>query len=293
MELLRSMLFTPGNNLRMIQKAGGLGADAVILDLEDAVPIGEKETGRLFVRDSVEQVAAKGASVFVRVNALPTGLTAEDLRWAVQPRLAGVVLPKTESKEDVLTCAGWIADLEKEQGIKPGSILLVPLLETAKGVLLAWEVATASPRVTALAFGAIDFTRDMGTNLSPEGTEIFYARSHVALVSRAAGLQAIDTPWTDITDIDGLVKEARVARQLGFRGKLAIHPNHVEPLHRVFSPSEAEIVFARKVVTAFREAEAQGLGAISLDGRMIDVANARQAEQVMAWAEMIANKRKE
>ena len=293
MELLRSMLFTPGNNLRMIQKAGGLGADAVILDLEDAVPIGEKETGRLFVRDSVEQVAAKGASVFVRVNALPTGLTAEDLRWAVQPRLAGVVLPKTESKEDVLTCAGWIADLEKEQGIKPGSILLVPLLETAKGVLLAWEVATASPRVTALAFGAIDFTRDMGTSLSPEGTEIFYARSHVALVSRAAGLQAIDTPWTDITDIDGLVKEARVARQLGFRGKLAIHPNHVEPLHRVFSPSEAEIAFARKVVTAFREAEAQGLGAISLDGRMIDVANARQAEQVMAWAEMIANKRKE
>lgn len=293
MELLRSMLFTPGNNLRMIQKTGSLGADAVILDLEDAVPIGEKETGRLFVRDSVEQVAAKGPSVFVRVNALPTGLTAEDLRWAVQPRLKGIVLPKSESKEDVLTCAGWIAELEKEQGIEPGSTVLVPLLETAKGVLLAWEIATASQRVIALAFGAIDFTRDMGTNLSAEGAEIFYARSHVAIAARAAGLQAIDTPWTDITDIEGLVREAKVARQLGFKGKLAIHPNHVESLHRVFSPSEAEIAFARRVVVAFREAEAQGLGAISLDGRMIDVANARQAEQVMAWAEMIDSKRKE
>jgi len=292
-ELLRSMLFTPGNNLRMIQKTGSLGADAVILDLEDAVPIGEKETARLFVRDSVEQVAAKGPLVFVRVNALPTGLTAEDLRWAVQPKLKGIVLPKTESKEDVLTCAGWIAELEKEQGIPPGSTVLVPLLETAKGVLLAWEIATASPRVIALAFGAIDFTRDMGTNLSAEGTEIFYARSHVAIAAKAAGLQAIDTPWTDITNIEGLIKEAQSARQLGFKGKLAIHPNHVEPLHRVFSPAEAEVAFARRVVVAFCEAEAQGLGAISLDGRMIDVANFRQAEQVLAWAEMINSKRKE
>jgi citrate lyase subunit beta/citryl-CoA lyase len=291
MRLLRSMLFTPGNNRRMIQKAGTLGADAVILDLEDAVPMAEKETARALVRDSVEQVAAGGSQVFVRVNALITGLTAEDLRWVTQSGLTGVVLPKTESRQDVLEAVRLIDKLERERGIEPGSLALMPQLETATGVLDAREIATASKRIIALNFGSLDFTRDMGTTPSLEGTEVFYARSYIVVVARAARVMAIDTPWIDIADREGLVEEAKMARQLGFQGKLLIHPSQIEPVHQVFSPSEDEVAYARRVVQAFREAEAQGVGAISLDGKMIDVANARQAEELIARAEATARRK--
>lgn len=286
------MLFTPGNNLRMIYKAGTLGADAIILDLEDAVPMAEKETARIFVRDSIEQVAAGGSQVFVRTNAFTTGLAEEDLNWTVQAGLDGVVLPKVESREEVLEAERLIAALEKERGLEADSLVLVLTLESARGVVNAYEIATASKRTVALAFGALDFTRDMGTSVSREGTELFYARSRIAIVARAAEIQAIDTPWIDIADQEGLVQEAKAARQLGFRGKLLIHPSQIEPVNRVFSPSEDEIEYARKVVRAFKEAEAEGVGAISLEGKMVDIANFRQAEQLIAWAEAIAQKEK-
>lgn len=290
MRLLRTMLFTPGNNMRMIYKAGTLRADAIILDLEDGVPLAEKETARIFVRDSIEQVAAGGAQVFVRTNAFITGLAEEDLHWTVRAGLDGVVLPKVESRDEVLEADRLITALEKERELEPGSLTLVPSLESALGVVNAYEIATASKRTVALAFGALDFTRDMGTSVSREGTELFYARSRIAVVARAAGIQAIDTPWIDIADQEGLIREAKAVRQLGFRGKLVIHPSQIEPVNRVFSPSEDEIEYARKVVRAFKEAEAKGLGAISLEGKMIDIANFRQAEELIAWAEAIAQK---
>jgi len=290
MRLLRSMLFTPGNNKRMIDKAATLGADAVILDLEDAVPMAEKETARVLVKDAVEGVGAEGTQVFVRTNAIHTGLTAEDLRWAVQPGLTGIVLPKTESREHVLEAVDWIRALEDERDLDPGSVVLVLLVETAKGVLNAQEIAAASERIVAVAFGALDFTRDMGTSPSAEGTEQFYAQSYIALVARASGVQAIDSPCISIRDQDVLVAEARRSRQLGYCGKLLIHPGQIEPVNQVYSPSEEKVAHARKVVDAFRQAEAQGLGAISLDGTMIDAANARQAQDLLSWAEAIDQK---
>jgi citrate lyase subunit beta/citryl-CoA lyase len=228
--------------------------------------------------------------VFVRVNALITQLTAEDLRMVVQEGLEGIVLPKCESKADILEVERLIEDLEAQRRLKPGGLRLIPTLESAKGVLNAHEIATASKRIIAVAFGALDFTRDMGTSVSREGTELFYARSRIAIVARAARVQAIDTPWIDIADREGLIEEAKAVRQLGFRGKLLIHPSQIEPVNRVFSPSEAEIEYAKKVVKAFKEAEAKGLGAISLEGKMIDIANFRQAEELIAWAEAIAQK---
>lgn len=284
------MLFTPGNNMRMIYKAGALGADAVILDLEDAVPMAEKETARIFVKDSIEQVAAGGVQVFVRTNAFTTGLAEEDLNWTVQAGLDGIVLPKAESKDDVLETEKLIAVLEKERGLEAGSLVIIPTLETARGVMNAYEIAMASQRVVAIAFGAVDFTRDMGINLSREGTELLYARSRIAVAARAAEVQAIDTPRIDVADREGLVRDSERGRQLGFRGKLLIHPSQIEPVNRVFSPSEDEVEYARKVVEAFSEAEAKGLGAISLDGKMIDVANFRQAQDLIALAEAIAQK---
>lgn len=291
MYLLRSMLFTPGNNARMIQKAARLGADAVILDLEDAVPMTEKESARQEVSDAVDQVGVAGSLSFVRVNGLGTGLTLEDLKSVIQPGLVGIVQPKTESRADVLTVVKWISDAERDMGLEPESIVLVPLLETALGVLNAWEIATANPRIIALAFGALDFTRDMGTSPSAEGAEVLYARSRIALAASAARVQSIDTPWIDLANSEGLVEEARRVRQLGFRGKLVIHPSQIGPVNQAFSPVEEDVAHARKVAKAFRAAEARGLGAISLDGKMIDVANARQAEDVIAWAEAISQRR--
>lgn len=273
----------------MIQKASTLGADAIILDLEDAVPISEKEAARRLVGQSIVQVGAAGRQVFVRVNALSTGLTEEDLRSVVQPQLVGIVLPKAQSSADVATVAKWISELEGEQGMGRGSVALVPLLETARGVLDAREVAKAVPRIVAVAFGALDFARDMGIRLSAEGTEVLYARSRIALAASAAQVLAIDTPWIDIADREGLLREARHARQLGFRGKLVIHPSQIAHVNEVFSPSEDEVAYAREVVEAFHAAEAEGLGAISLDGKMIDAANARQAADLIASAEAISH----
>jgi len=279
------MLFTPGNNVRMIKKAGTLGPDAIILDLEDAVPMADKETARIFVRDSIEDLSVGASDVLVRVNALTSGLAEQDLQSVVQRGLVGIVIPKVESRDDVLEIASLI-DQQEEKGTAPGSHVLIPILEAAKGVLNALEIATASQRVVAIAFGAIDFARDMGIRLSGEGTELLYARSRIAISARAAGVQAIDTVWIDIADKEGLVRDAKMARRLGFRGKLLVHPSQIEPVNRVFSPSESELEYARKVVKAFERAEARRLGAISLEGRMIDLANYRHAQELlsMAWA---------
>jgi citrate lyase subunit beta/citryl-CoA lyase len=290
MILLRSMLFTPGNNERMMRKTGTLGADAVILDLEDAVPLAEKESARRLVKDAIRQVSAGGAQVFVRVNALPTGLIAEDLSWSVQPGIAGIVLPKAESGEQIASVEKVITELERERHMELGSVALVPLLETARGVLKAKEIATASKRNIAVCFGAVDFTRDMGISLSQEGQEILYAMSHVALVARAANVVAIDSPCVEFDDLDRLEWEVQRARQLGFRGKLLIHPRQIECVNRLFSPSEEELAYARKVKTAFESAQERGLGAVSLEGKMIDIANLRQAEEVLSWAQAIRSR---
>jgi citrate lyase subunit beta/citryl-CoA lyase len=282
MRLLRSMLFSPGNNMRMLYRAGLLGADAVILDLEDAVPMTDKETARLFVRDTIPQLVQQRSQVFVRVNALTTGLTAEDLQWVLQPGLAGVVLPKTESKGDIAELAHMLDDWMEARDLEWGEIAIIPILETAKGVLNAQEIAAADPRVVALAFGGVDFSRDMGVTLTREGTELLFARSYVALAARAAGRLAIDTPWIDVSDQAGLVAQAQAGRQIGFRGKLLIHPSQVAPVNQVFSPTPEEMTYARQVVDAFRDAEQKGIGAISLDGKMIDVANYRQAQDLLA-----------
>ena len=288
MRLLRTVLFTPGNNMKMICKAGTLAADALILDLEDAVPMADKETARTLVRDSIAELSAKGLDLLVRVNALTTGLAGQDLEWVAQEGLVGIVLPKVESRDDVLEFARLIDQQEKKKGKEPGSLLLIPILETAKGVLNAYEISMASQRIIAICFGALDYARDMGVTLSREGTELLYARSRLAISARAAGVQAIDTPWIDIADEEGLVREAEMARRLGFRGKLLIHPGQIEPVHRVFSPSQPEVEYATEVVAAFRASNARGVGAISLEGKMIDIANFRQAEDLLALDEAIA-----
>jgi citrate lyase subunit beta/citryl-CoA lyase len=290
MKVLRSILFTPGNNMRMIQKIPALTADAVVLDLEDSIPVADKDTARVFIRDSLKSAGSGSAEVYVRVNGLITGLTAEDCDFVVQDGLAGIVLPKVESKKDVLESEKIITELESKRGL--AATPLIVTIETAKGVMSAYEIASASRKVIAMGFGAVDYTRDLGTTLSKEGTELFVPRSIVAMASRAAGVQALDTVFIDLADEQGLIKDSQTARQLGFKGKFLIHPCQIDPVTKVFSPSLKEVEYARRIASAFREAEAKGLGATSLEGRMIDIPVYQQAKDLIALAEVIAEKEK-
>jgi len=292
MLLLRTMLFVPGNNMRMLHKARTLDADAIIIDLEDAVPTEDKETARVFVRDGIETVSKGESMVFVRVNGLTTGLAAQDLEESVCDGLDGIVLPKAESKKDILEAETILERIEKQKGLRVGSIIIVPILETAKGVLNAAEVAFASKRVAGLSFGAVDFTRDLGVSLSKEGVELSYPRAYVALVAKTAGIPAVDTVFIDIMDREGLIRDSKAAKQLGFRGKLLVHPNQIQPVNEVFSPTQQEVEYCKRVVAVFKEAQTRGAGAISLDGKMIDYANYRQAEDILAiWDAIIKRKK--
>ncbi len=290
------MLYIPGNNLRMITKAVNLAADAIILDLEDAVPLLDKGTARVMVRDSIAAIQESGAAIFVRVNALITGLTQLDVEAVTTAGLTGFMLSKSETAEDVRQLEALMASVEKKAGLEANSLKIIPLIESARGVMNALEIAAASSRITALAFGAGDYYRDLGravTSLSATEHELLFARSMLVNAGRAVGVQAIDTPFLGLlTDKEALTYQTELALQLGFKGKQTIHPAQIEFINETFSPSEADIGYARRLVVAFEEAQKKGLGAISFEGKMIDLMSHRQAEALVHYADLIDEKRK-
>jgi len=290
MAVMRSVLSVPGNSMRMIEKAPTLSADIIMLDLEDSVPAAEKETARFLVKDSIEKVGGGGSDAYVRINGRASGLMEEDLVEVVQDGLKGIVLPKTEGKEEVLALERKLDELEKEKQLKPGSIAVQLLVETARGVVLAYEAATASKRVSSVLFGAVDYTRDMRVELTKEGTEVFLARAQVALVARAAGIIAIDSPWTAYGDVEGFIKDTKFGRQLGYEGRMLIHPTQIEPCHQIFTPSRVAVEYARRVVQAFDEAVKRGVASVGLDGKMIDLAVYRAQRDLLSAADTIAER---
>jgi len=278
----RSLLFAPASDLRKAEKALSLDADGVILDLEDAVALAEKIKARSLALDVLGR--AGGKAVYVRVNGVASPFLVGDLMAVMGGRPAGIVLPKAESAEEVKRVDWLMGQLEKEYEI-PDQIELIPLIETARGVINAYEIAAAGARVKCLAFGAVDYTLDIGTSLSAEGDEIFYARAHLVVASRAAGREApIDTVYPDLKNPEGLARECRLARRLGYQGKLVIHPAQIGPVNEIFSPTEKEIAYARRVVEAFREAESRGVAAVQLEGKFIDYPVAVWAERILAIA---------
>jgi citrate lyase subunit beta/citryl-CoA lyase len=283
--ILRSLLFVPGHTARFYEKLGEFRADGVILDLEDAVPPDEKPLARRMVRERLGGPLLAGLSVFVRVNAVATPLFRDDVRGVVAAGLTGIFLPKVETAEQLREANMVLAQSEARVGLGMGTVRLVPILETVRGVLRAEELALAAPRVVALAFGAEDFTLDLGVQRTPEGLETRFPRAMVALAARAAGVLALDTPWSDIADPAGLVRETDEARQLGYGGKQAIHPSQIDPINRAFSPRGDEVDYARRVVDAYEAAVARGTGAIQLDGKLIDVPMVERARRVLAAAE--------
>ena len=277
---MRSLLFAPGSDEGKATKALGLKADAVILDLEDAVALSEKNRARSLVSRLLKEVARDRA--YVRINALTTPFALADLMEIMAAMPAGIVLPKSESKQDIQIVDWIISQLESEFGMPAGQTDLIPLVESAAGVENSFEIANATPRVKRLAFGALDYTADLGTSYTKSGEEILYARSRLVVASRSAGKEMpIDTVFPDISDSEGLVIETQFVKQLGFQGKLVIHPKQIDLVHQVFNPSEAEVEKAQRIVAAFQAAMEKGLGVIQLDGKMIDAPVLKRAEQIL------------
>lgn len=286
--LSRSFLFAPGNHARRAEKALTLAADAVILDLEDAVAVAEKPAARQAVVAALAR--PRRARCYVRVNAMATEWSYADLTAVVAPGLDGIVLPKVESA-DQINAAGWmIGALERQNGVPQGHVDLMPIIETAAGFTALETIARADPRVRRLAFGAGDFTLDLGIAWSRDELELLPYRSAFVAVSRAAGLEApVDTVWVDLKDAQGFAQSSARGRALGFQGKLCIHPDQVPVANRTFSPDQQAVAQARRVIAAFDRAEAQGLASIQLDGRFIDYPIVHAARRVVAQAEEIAS----
>jgi citrate lyase subunit beta/citryl-CoA lyase len=280
--------------MRMITKAGTLPADAIILDLEDAVPMPDKETARIMVRDSIKGIKLGGAFVLVRTNSLTTSLMADDLKSVAVEGLDGIMLPKVEAKSDIVKLDGMLEEAERACRLEPRSLRVVPLIESAKGVVNAYEIASANKRIVAVGFGAGDYYKDIGrrvVSLSTEQTELLYARSRIVNSCVAVGIQAIDTVFFGLlTDREGFMRETMLAVQLGFSGKLLIHPTQIEPVNKAFSPSSDEAEYARRLVQAFESAQAKGVGAISFEGKMVDYMNYKQAKEVIGLVDLIAAK---
>ena len=349
MRIFRSVLFAPGDDRKKAGKAFTAGADAVVLDLEDAVAPGKKEAARQTVREVLAGAAAgsppgspdrsragggtpspgtsaspaggapegepeildgspaegpfrsggrdpdggpsKGQGrvpVFVRVNAVSSPYILKDLEAVVDLPIEGIMLAKAESGEEVRRADWLLGLLEREKGIAPGRLVIIPFVESARGIEQAAEIAGACARVWCLAFGGNDYTMDIGTTYSPEGTEQFYARCRLVAASRLAGIAPpLDTVNPDFRNIPALVEEVKRVKQLGFQGKLVIHPAQVGPVNEVFTPSPAEAEWAKKVVAAFAQAQAAGAGVIQLEGRMVELPVVRRAQQILALTEAV------
>jgi citrate lyase subunit beta/citryl-CoA lyase len=284
----------------MITTATNEEEDAVILDLEDACPLEEKETGRVFARDSIPMFKEKGIDVFVRVNSFESEMTMEDLSYVITEGLDGIMLPKVELKDDITRLDQIIGNEERKKGLPINSISILPLIETPRGVSNALEIISGSQRVVGLSFGAGDYSRELGigmgvTSLTQEEFSLMTAhpRACIALAARAAGIHAIDSPFFGLViDIEGIMKEARKVKLMGFTGKLIVHPRHVNPVNQIFSPTKEEVEFAKRVIEVYEEVKAKGLGATTIGGRMIDYGSYRRACNLISIAEKIAEREK-
>jgi len=277
----RTMLFAPGNHARRVEKALGLAADAVILDLEDAVAVAEKVTTRALVVDALQ--TPRSCLGYIRVNAYDTDFCFGDLLVVAAAGVDGIILPKVETPSQLQAVDWIVGQLEREKGLEVGGIDIIPIIETGRGVANVGEIAAAGTRVKRLSFGAGDYTKDMAMRWTRGEIELSHARAEIAVASRAAGLEApIDTVWVHIKETDGCVASAERVRDMGYQGKLCIHPDQVDPVNGVFTPTADDIAFAEKVVQAFDEAETQGLASIQVDGYFVDYPIVDQARRTLA-----------
>ena len=288
MELLRSVIFVPGNRRDMLEKARDFDADVIMADLEDSVPTREKINARHLLQELAPTLCARGQKLMVRLNSLDTGLTRDELEAVAGPHLYGFSVGKIESIWDIGELDRIASALEVRVGLQPRHLRLVPWVESARATLSACEIASASPRVMAIAFGAEDYTNDMGVQRTDAGEEVYFARATVAMAARAAGVIALDGPYVQFREVEGLKRDIEVSLKLGYRGKFAIHPAQLATINEMFSPRAEDLEYAHRVVEVWDRAEAEGRGSASLDGRMIDVPVMKRARNLLALADAIA-----
>ena len=286
----RSFLFAPGDHARRAEKVLTAGADAAILDLEDAVAISAKVAARALVRAALER--PRSCRGFVRVNSFDTEFCLGDIQAVVAPRLDGIVLPKLEDPAQLVAVDWLMRDLERAQGLPPRGIEVMPIIETARGMAalpaLAACAVTLGGRVRRFSFGAGDCTLDLGITWDLAETVLEPARSQMVLHSRAAGLEApIDTVWIELREMEAFRASCARGVALGFQGRLCIHPDQVAPANAAYSPPEAEVARAQRIVAAFAEAEAAGLASIQVEGRFVDYPIVERAQRIIALAERI------
>ena len=295
--ILRSWMFVPGDRGRMIEKAFGLPVDAVMMDLEDGVAASEKDTARRQIAASLDQVAARlkeDASIhtpsrYVRINAVGHERMREDLALVVRPGLEGLVVPKVETPEQVKTVERILDIREPELKMPANSVRMLVAIESPKGLFNAYSIASASPRVIGLIFGAEDFSRELGLPLRREGEarDLIYARSALATAAAAAHVQAVDGVWPDLKDPEGLATFSRQSRRLGFSGMSLIHPSQIDAVNAAFTPTADEIDYARRVLKAFEDAKERGQGAVAFGGQLLDYPIVDRARQIVELAESL------
>jgi len=282
----RSLLFTPGNHPRKVEKIFAAGADVAILDLEDAVAVSEKAAARATVVEALK--TSRQCQGFVRVNALDTEFCEADIAAVTGPWLDGIMLPKVETAAGLLAADKMLERAERKQGLEPGGIDLLPIIETAKGLAAVSDIADSGSRVQRLSFGAVDFAKDMGMQLTQDEWELTPARSAIVLASRVARLAApLDSVWVHFRDQDGLAKSCERVRVMGYQGKMAIHPDQIAPINDAFTPGEEEVARAEKIIAAFEEAEAAGSASIVVDGFFVDYPVVDQARRTLELVKMI------
>jgi len=282
MTTIRSLLFVPGNKKNMLEKASSYLPDMFVPDMEDSVPDGEKDTARATIQSFLPKLAQTGIPILPRVNSIDTGWTEQDLAAVVGPHIKGISIGKIEGPQDIENVSGLLAKLERANDLTVGSISLIPWLESARALVKCYEICASSRRIIGVAFGAEDYTHDMGIERLDAESEVAYGRNVLCVAARAARVIALDTPYFRFKDDGGLRKNCVQSKQFGFKGRFAIHPAQIDTINEMFSPSEKEIAYARKVVAAFDEAEVTGRGSTSLDGKVIDVPVVKRARALLA-----------
>jgi citrate lyase subunit beta / citryl-CoA lyase len=282
--LRRSLLYVPGNMPSMLQNIPVFGCDAVIIDLEDAVPLSEKDAARRLVRRFLEGYRERNKEILIRVNAIDSPLGYEDLREVLPAFPDGVRLPKADTPEVVERLDTFLTECEEELKVEIGRFKILPSIESAQGIINCIDIAVTSPRILGLAFGAEDYTASMGIERTKGGEELMNARSRVAWAAKAAGVQTIDTIFADVKDMEGFRRETELVKALGYTGKSLVNPRQIEVVHEVFAPKAEEIAYAKQVMEAIVRAREMGTGVISLGGKMVDAPVVKRAFRIIKIA---------
>lgn len=283
-KLRRTMLYVPGNSAAMVKDAHIYRPDTVMFDLEDSVSYREKDSARFLVYQALRTIDYERVETAVRINGLDTPYGRDDIEAMVRARPDIIRIPKTDSASDVNDVEALVEKAERETGLEPGTIKLFAAVETPLGVLNAYAIACASKRLVGIAIGAEDLVTNLRTSRSDDGIELLFARSQVLFAARAAGINAVDTVFSNVADEEGFLREVRFIKQLGFDGKSVIQPSQIGIVHRVYTPTSEELRKALRVIEALKEAEGKGSGVVALDGRMIDKPVVERARRVIDLA---------